>query len=285
MAQKTALITGITGPRRFVPCRTAARRRLPRRRDDAADVDRRARAHPAPRRPDRVLFGRPARSKFDDRDHRRRAAQRDLQSRRPVVRPGIVHATGADRRIHGAGRHPAARGDPRRRSQAFAFIKRRVRRCSAKSCAVPQNENTPFYPRSPYGVAKLYGHWIAVNYRESYDLFASSGILFNHESTPANTPIIIRRGNLIDIVPIGELVPVREKGANHQDVSIDGVEVWDGREFVRCSRRFGLQASPRHCKQRCSPHRSAVRYGDDDRRTCRLSGERRACGERRRCGR
>ncbi len=48
--------------------------------------------------------------------------------------------------------------------------------------AVPQNERTPFYPRSPYGVAKVYGHWITVNYRESYDLFACSGILFNHES-------------------------------------------------------------------------------------------------------
>ncbi len=46
----------------------------------------------------------------------------------------------------------------------------------------PQNEDTPFYPRSPYGVAKVYGHWITVNYRESYDLFACSGILFNHES-------------------------------------------------------------------------------------------------------
>jgi len=48
--------------------------------------------------------------------------------------------------------------------------------------AVPQNEDTPFYPRSPYGVAKVYGHWITINYRESYNLFACSGILFNHES-------------------------------------------------------------------------------------------------------
>jgi GDPmannose 4,6-dehydratase len=47
---------------------------------------------------------------------------------------------------------------------------------------VPQTEETPFYPRSPYGVAKVYGHWITVNYRESYDMFAVSGILFNHES-------------------------------------------------------------------------------------------------------
>src|SRR3989344_4031114 len=45
----------------------------------------------------------------------------------------------------------------------------------------PQNEHTPFYPRSPYGVAKVYGHWITVNYRESYGLYACSGILFNHE--------------------------------------------------------------------------------------------------------
>ncbi|MDX1523727.1 MAG: GDP-mannose 4,6-dehydratase [Anaerolineae bacterium] len=51
-----------------------------------------------------------------------------------------------------------------------------------KVLEVPQTENTPFYPRSPYGVAKVYGHWITVNYRESYDLYACSGILFNHES-------------------------------------------------------------------------------------------------------
>jgi GDPmannose 4,6-dehydratase len=50
-----------------------------------------------------------------------------------------------------------------------------------KAQQVPQNEKTPFYPRSPYGVAKVYGHWITVNYRESYNLFACSGILFNHE--------------------------------------------------------------------------------------------------------
>src|SRR3954447_14700653 len=51
-----------------------------------------------------------------------------------------------------------------------------------KVLEVPQNEATPFYPRSPYGVAKVYGHWITVNYRESYALHATSGILFNHES-------------------------------------------------------------------------------------------------------
>src|SRR5690349_22247592 len=57
---------------------------------------------------------------------------------------------------------------------------------------VPQNEQTPFYPRSPYGVAKVYAHFITVNYRESYDLFACSGILFNHECVASNTPLMVR---------------------------------------------------------------------------------------------
>ena len=58
---------------------------------------------------------------------------------------------------------------------------------------VPQNESTPFYPRSPYGVAKVYGHWITVNYRESYNLFAVSGILFNHESPRRGTEFVTRK--------------------------------------------------------------------------------------------
>lgn len=58
---------------------------------------------------------------------------------------------------------------------------------------VPQNENTPFYPRSPYGVAKLYGHWITVNYRESYNLFACNGILFNHESPRRGETFVTRK--------------------------------------------------------------------------------------------
>jgi GDPmannose 4,6-dehydratase len=59
--------------------------------------------------------------------------------------------------------------------------------------AVPQREDTPFYPRSPYGVAKLYAHWITVNYRESYDLFGSSGILFNHESPLRGREFVTRK--------------------------------------------------------------------------------------------
>lgn len=58
---------------------------------------------------------------------------------------------------------------------------------------VPQSEKTPFYPRSPYGVAKVYGHWITVNYRESYDLHASSGILFNHESPRRGLEFVTRK--------------------------------------------------------------------------------------------
>ena len=62
-----------------------------------------------------------------------------------------------------------------------------------KVLEVPQTENTPFYPRSPYGVAKVYGHWITVNYRESYDIFACSGILFNHESPRRGLEFVTRK--------------------------------------------------------------------------------------------
>ncbi|CAN5374729.1 GDP-mannose 4,6-dehydratase [soil metagenome] len=59
--------------------------------------------------------------------------------------------------------------------------------------AVPQNEDTPFYPRSPYGVAKLYGHWITINYRESYNMYCVSGILFNHESERRGREFVTRK--------------------------------------------------------------------------------------------
>jgi GDPmannose 4,6-dehydratase len=62
-----------------------------------------------------------------------------------------------------------------------------------KVLEVPQTEHTPFYPRSPYGVAKVYGHWLTVNYRESYDLHASSGILFNHESPRRGLEFVTRK--------------------------------------------------------------------------------------------
>jgi len=62
-----------------------------------------------------------------------------------------------------------------------------------KAQEIPQNEKTPFYPRSPYGVAKLYGYWIIVNYREAYDLFACNGILFNHESPRRGETFVTRK--------------------------------------------------------------------------------------------
>ena len=62
-----------------------------------------------------------------------------------------------------------------------------------KAVAVPQNEHTPFHPRSPYGVAKVYSHWITVNYRESYGLYAVSGILFNHESPRRGLEFVTRK--------------------------------------------------------------------------------------------
>jgi GDPmannose 4,6-dehydratase len=62
-----------------------------------------------------------------------------------------------------------------------------------KVLEVPQKETTPFYPRSPYGVAKVYGHWITVNYRESFDMYATSGILFNHESPRRGLEFVTRK--------------------------------------------------------------------------------------------
>ncbi len=84
--------------------------------------------------------------------------------------------------------------------EAIRLIKPDVRFYQASSSEmfgkvreVPQNENTPFYPRSPYGVAKVYGHWITVNYRESYNIFAVSGILFNHESPRRGLEFVTRK--------------------------------------------------------------------------------------------
>jgi GDPmannose 4,6-dehydratase len=85
----------------------------------------------------------------------------------------------------------------------------------------PANENTPFYPRSPYGVSKLYGHWITKNYRESYDMFACSGILFNHESEKRGIEFVTRKISdgvariklgLADHISLGNLDAKRDWG-------------------------------------------------------------------------
>lgn len=84
--------------------------------------------------------------------------------------------------------------------EAIRFVNPKIRFYQASSSEmfgkvleVPQKETTPFYPRSPYGVAKVYGHWISVNYRESFGLFAVSGILFNHESPRRGLEFVTRK--------------------------------------------------------------------------------------------
>jgi GDPmannose 4,6-dehydratase len=98
---------------------------------------------------------------------------------------------------------------------------------------VPQTETTPFYPRSPYGVAKAYGHFITVNYRESYDLFAASGILFNHECVHAQLPLMVRENGVHAVRTPTDLVPLRGKGPSVQSFEPEGLlEVWDGEDWT-----------------------------------------------------
>jgi GDPmannose 4,6-dehydratase len=103
-----------------------------------------------------------------------------------------------------------------------------------KVLEVPQTEKTPFYPRSPYGVAKAYGHFITVNYRESYDLHATSGILFNHECVSSSQPLVVRDDGLIGVTTPADLVPLLRKGASVQNfLPKSSLEVWDGRDWTR----------------------------------------------------
>ena len=112
--------------------------------------------------------------------------------------------------------------------EAIRFVNPKIRFYQASTSemfgkvqAVPQVEETPFYPRSPYGVAKLYAHWITVNYRESYDIFGSSGILFNHESPLRGREFVTRKITdsvakiklgLLDVLELGNLDAKRDWG-------------------------------------------------------------------------
>ena len=107
---------------------------------------------------------------------------------------------------------------------------------------IPQRETTPFYPRSPYAVAKLYAYWITVNYREAYGIYGCNGILFNHECVAGRTPLLVRRGRVVDVVAVEDLVPLRGKGPNVQHFDVPGLEVWDGRQWVAVG---GITASKR----------------------------------------
>ena len=97
--------------------------------------------------------------------------------------------------------------------EAIRLVNRKIKYYQAsssemfgKALEIPQTEKTPFYPRSPYGVAKAYGHFITVNYRESYDIFACSGILFNHESPRRGKEFVTRKvSNVVAQIKVGKL--------------------------------------------------------------------------------
>ena len=101
------------------------------------------------------------------------------------------------------------------------------------SAPPPQSLSTPFHPRSPYACAKVYGFWQTVNHRESYDLFACNGVLFNHECLSENTPILIRNQGVLNVLPVGDLVPFLRKGRSVQGFEPQFLEVWDGKSWTR----------------------------------------------------
>src|SRR5262245_59322879 len=106
-----------------------------------------------------------------------------------------------------------------------------------KAQKIPQSETTPFYPRSPYGVAKLHAYWITVNYRESYGLFACNGILFNHETIGGFMPMFCQRSGEpeFDIKPIREIVEFDETLPQYQSKPVSGVQVWGKEGWVDVS--------------------------------------------------
>lgn len=137
--------------------------------------------------------------------------QGDLQDQGSLLslieehKPTEVYNLAAQSFVPTSWNQPALTGDVTaigvtRLLEAIRFVNPKIRFYQASSSEmfgkvmeVPQKESTPFYPRSPYGVAKMYGHWITVNYRESFDMFATSGILFNHESPRRGFEFVTRK--------------------------------------------------------------------------------------------
>jgi GDPmannose 4,6-dehydratase len=137
--------------------------------------------------------------------------QGDLQDQGSLLslleeyKPDEVYNLAAQSFVPTSWNQPALTGDVTalgvtRMLEAIRFVNPKIRFYQASSSEmfgkvqeVPQKETTPFYPRSPYGVAKMYGHWITVNYRESFDIFATSGILFNHESPRRGLEFVTRK--------------------------------------------------------------------------------------------
>ncbi len=137
--------------------------------------------------------------------------QGDLQDQGSLLalleeyKPEEVYNLAAQSFVPTSWNQPALTGDVTalgvtRMLEAIRFVNPKIRFYQASSSEmfgrvqeVPQKESTPFYPRSPYGVAKMYGHWITVNYRESFNIFATSGILFNHESPRRGLEFVTRK--------------------------------------------------------------------------------------------
>jgi len=137
--------------------------------------------------------------------------QGDLQDQGSLLslleehKPTEVYNLAAQSFVPTSWNQPALTGDVTaigvtRLLEAIRFVDPTIRFYQASSSEmfgkvleVPQKESTPFYPRSPYGVAKMYGHWITINYRESFNIFATSGILFNHESPRRGLEFVTRK--------------------------------------------------------------------------------------------
>ena len=192
--RKTALITGHHRPGRLLPRRAAARQGLPRRRDDPPLEHRRRRA-------DRSIS--PVALELVQGDLLDQAPR--SSPRCEEARPHEVYNLAAQSFVPTSWNQPVLTGEftglgVTRMLEAIRQVDPSIRFYQASSSEMfgkvretPQTETTPFHPRSPYGVAKAYGHFLTVNYRESYDLFAVSGILFNHESPRRGLEFVTRK--------------------------------------------------------------------------------------------
>ena len=142
--------------------------------------------------------------------------QGSLLSMFEEYKPSEVYNLAAQSFVPTSWNQPAFTGDVTalgvtRMLEAIRFVDSKIRFYQASSSEmfgkvleVPQTETTPFYPRSPYGVAKVYGHWITVNYRESFGLYAVSGILFNHESPRRGLEFVTRKiSNAVARIKLG----------------------------------------------------------------------------------
>ncbi|MCC6986729.1 MAG: GDP-mannose 4,6-dehydratase, partial [Anaerolineales bacterium] len=154
--------------------------------------------------------------------------QGDLQDQGSLLslleeyKPTEVYNLAAQSFVPTSWNQPALTGDVTalgvtRMLEAIRFVNPKIRFYQASSSEmfgkvleVPQKETTPFYPRSPYGVAKVYGHWITINYRESFDIYATSGILFNHESPRRGLEFVTRKiSNAVAMIKLGKAKEVR----------------------------------------------------------------------------